>query len=143
MGQCVGNSINVGLRFSLTSDYCLNLGLTHIEKLPNWKDRYWDGHAAFTLGFEISAARSSGIKIPGGGPSPNLLPNDKISQSNVDTTLMMADYAVNTLRDSMGMMNNEMRNLMIRLAAMEQDSKFRKKRTKGLFVKRMYVWKRN
>ena len=37
---------------------------------------------------------------------------------------MIADYAVNTLRDSMGMMNNEMRNLMIRLAAMEQHSKF-------------------
>ena len=124
VGEFDGNGINVGLRIPLTSDYRLNLGFTHIEKLPNWKDRYWEGHAAFTLGFEISAPRSSGIKIPGGGPSPNLLPNDKISQSNVDTTLMIADYAVNTLRDSMGMMNNEMRNLMIRLAAMEQHSKF-------------------
>ena len=124
VGEFDGNGINVGLRIPLTSDYRLNLGFTHIEKLPNWKDRYWEGHTAFTLGFEISAARSSGVKIPGGGPSPNLLPNDKISQSNVDTTLMIADYAVNTLRDSMGMMNNEMRNLMIRLAAMEQHSKF-------------------
>ena len=124
VGEFDGNGINVGLRIPLTSDYRLNLGFTHIEKLPNWKDRYWKGHAAFTLGFEISAARSSGLKIPGGGPSPNILPNDKVSQSNVDTTLMMADYAVSTLRDSMGMMNNEMRNLMIRLAAMEQHSKF-------------------
>ena len=124
VGEFDGNGINVGLRIPLTSDYRLNLGFTHIEKLPNWKDRYWEGHAAFTLGFEISAARSSGVKVPGGGPSPNILPNDKISLSNVDTTLMMADYAVSTLRDSMGMMNNEMRNLMIRLAAMEQHSKF-------------------
>ena len=124
VGEFDGNGINVGLRIPLTSDYRLNLGFAHIEKLPNWKDRYWEGHAAFTLGFEISAARSSGVKIPGGGPSPNILPNDKVSQSNVDTTLMMADYAVSTLRDSMGMMNNEMRNLMIRLAAMEQHSKF-------------------
>ena len=124
VGEFDGNGINVGLRIPLTSDYRLNLGFTHIEKLPNWKDRYWEGHAAFTLGFEISAARSSGIKIPGGGPSPNIMPNNKVSQSNVDTTLMMADYAVSTLRDSMGMMNNEMRNLMIRLAAMEQHSKF-------------------
>ena len=124
VGEFDGNGINVGLRIPLTSDYRLNLGFAHIEKLPNWKDRYWEGHAAFTLGFEISAARSSGIKIPGGGPSPNIMPNDKVSQSNVDTTLMMADYAVSTLRDSMGMMNNEMRNLMIRLAAMEQHSKF-------------------
>ena len=124
VGEFDGNGINVGLRIPLTSDYRLNLGFTHIEKLPNWKDRYWEGHAAFTLGFEISAARSSGVKVPGGGPSPNIIPNDKVSQSNVDTTLMMADYAVSTLRDSMGMMNNEMRNLMIRLAAMEQHSKF-------------------
>ena len=124
VGEFDGNGINVGLRIPLTSDYRLNLGFTHIEKLPNWKDRYWEGHAAFTLGFEISATRSSGVKIPGGGPSPNILPNDKVSQTNVDTTLMMADYAVSTLRDSMGMMNNEMRNLMIRLAAMEQHSKF-------------------
>ena len=124
VGEFDGNGINVGLRIPLTSDYRLNLGFTHIEKLPNWKDRYWEGHAAFTLGFEISAARSSWVKVPGGGPSPNILPNDKVSQSNVDTTLMMADYAVSTLRDSMGMMNNEMRNLMIRLAAMEQHSKF-------------------
>jgi len=124
VGEFDGNGINVGLRIPLTSDYRLNLGFTHIEKLPNWKDRYWEGHAAFTLGFEISAARSSRIKIPGGGPSPNILLNDKVSQANVDTTLMMADYAVSTLRDSMGMMNNEMRNLMIRLAAMEQHSKF-------------------
>ena len=124
VGEFDGNGINVGLRIPLTSDYRLNLGFTHIEKLPNWKDRYWEGHAAFTLGFEISAARSSGVKVPGGGPSPNILPNDKVSQSNVDTTLMMADYAVSTLRDSMGMINNEMRNLMIRLAAMEQHSKF-------------------
>ena len=124
VGEFDGNGINVGLRIPLTSDYRLNLGFTHIEKLPNWKDRYWEGHAAFTLGFEVSAARSSGAKVPGGGPSPNILPNDKVSQSNVDTTLMMADYAVSTLRDSMGMMNNEMRNLMIRLAAMEQHSKF-------------------
>ena len=124
VGEFDGNGINVGLRIPLTSDYRLNLGFAHIEKLPNWKDRYWEGHEAFTLGFEISAARSSGIKIPGGGPSPNIMPNDKVSQSNVDTTLMMADYAVSTLRDSMGMMNNEMRNLMIRLAAMEQHSKF-------------------
>ena len=124
VGEFDGNGINVGLRIPLTSDYRLNLGFTHIEKLPNWKDRYWEGHAAFTLGFEISAARGSGVKVPGGGPSPNIFPNDKVSLSNVDPTLMMADYAVSTLRDSMGMINNEMRNLMIRLAAMEQHSKF-------------------
>ena len=124
VGEFDGNGINVGLRIPLTSDYRLNLGFTHIEKLPKWKERYWEGHSAITMGFEISAARSAGIKTPGGGPSPNPILDSNISKSDIDTTLMMADYAVNTLRDSMGMMNNEMRNLMIRLASMEQHSKF-------------------
>jgi tetratricopeptide (TPR) repeat protein len=44
--------------------------------------------------------------------------------AEMDTTLMLADYMVTTLRDSMGMMNNEMRNLITRLSAMEQHSKF-------------------
>jgi|TARA_B110000438_G_scaffold69764_1_gene70042 hypothetical protein len=122
VGEFDGNGINVGLRIPLTSDYRLNLGFTHIEKLPKWKDRYWEGHSGITLGFEITAPRGSTIKTPGSGPSPS--PLGPINMAELDTTLMLADYTVNTLRDSMGLMTNEMRNLMTRLAAMEQHSKF-------------------
>jgi len=122
VGEFDGNGINVGLRIPLTSDYRLNLGFTHIEKLPNWKERYWKGHAGMTIGFEITAPRGSTDKSPGGGPSPS--PLGPLNMADLDTTLMMADYTVNTLRDSMGLMTNEMRNLMTRLAAMEQNSKF-------------------
>ena len=38
--------------------------------------------------------------------------------------IAMANVAVETLRDSMALMNNEMRNLLVRLNAMEQNSKF-------------------
>ena len=124
VGEFDGNGINVGLRIPLTSDYRLNLGFTHIEKLPNWKERYWEGHAGMTIGFEISAPRGSSIKTPGGGPSPAPIQPGPINMAEFDTTLMMADYAVNALRDSMGLMTNEMRNLMTRLSAMEQHSKF-------------------
>jgi len=124
VGEFDGTGINVGLRIPLTSDYRLNLGFTHIEKLPKWKERYWEGHAGMTIGFEISAPRGSGIKTPGGGPSPAPLQPGPINMADMDTTLMMADYTVNTLRDSMGLMTNEMRNLMTRLSAMEQHSKF-------------------
>tara|TARA_B100001540_G_C15726146_1_gene605404 strand:- start:667 stop:1143 length:477 start_codon:yes stop_codon:yes gene_type:complete len=41
-----------------------------------------------------------------------------------DSTIVMANVAVETLRDSMALMNNEMRNLLVRLNAMEQNSKF-------------------
>ena len=41
-----------------------------------------------------------------------------------DSTIAMANVAVETLRDSMSLMNNEMRNLLVRLSAMEQNTKF-------------------
>ena len=41
-----------------------------------------------------------------------------------DSTIVMANVAVETLRDSMALMNNEMRNLLVRLNAMEQNSRF-------------------
>ena len=122
VGEFDGNGINVGLRIPLTSDYRLNLGFTHIEKLPKWKERYWEGHAGMTIGFEITAPRVSMMKTPGGGPAPPVL--GPINMAEMDTTLMLADYTVHTLRDSMGLMTNEMRNLMTRLSAMEQHSKF-------------------
>ena len=124
VGEFDGNGINVGLRIPLTSDYRLNLGFTHIEKLPKWKDRYWEGHAGLTLGFEITAPRGSAIKTPGSGPAPPVYGKGPVNMAEMDTTLMLADYMVTTLRDSMGMMNNEMRNLITRLSAMEQHSKF-------------------
>ncbi|MBN4080761.1 hypothetical protein JYT44_00210 [Caldithrix abyssi] len=124
VGEFDGNGINVGFRIPLTSDYRLNLGFTHIEKLPNWKERYWEGHAGLTIGFEITAPRGSMIRTPGSGPAPPLLQPGPINMAEMDTTLMLADYRVHTLRDSMGMMTNEMRNLMTRLSAMEQHSKF-------------------
>ena len=124
VGEFDGNGINVGLRIPLTSDYRLNLGFTHIEKLPKWKDRYWEGHAGLTLGFEITAPRGSAIKTPGSGPAPPVYGKGPVNMAEMDTTLMLADYMVTTLRDSMGMMNNEMRNLITRLSAMEQHSTF-------------------
>ena len=63
------------------------------------------------------------------GPTPPLaggdLPvfDDEFSDQ-FDSTLAMANYVVNSLRDSVVMVNNEMRNLMVRLSAMEQRSNF-------------------
>ena len=36
VGEFDGTGVNVGLRIPLTSDYRLNLGFTHMEKLPEW-----------------------------------------------------------------------------------------------------------
>ncbi len=131
VGEFDGTGINVGLRIPLTSDYRLNLGFTHIERLPEWNTRYWSGHPGVTLGLDMAVLRTPSKQMPTipGGPAPVVgealtLPGTKEQiMSQLDTTLALADYTVSTLRDSMELMNNEMRNLVIRLSAMEQRSK--------------------
>ena len=132
VGEFDGTGVNVGLRIPLTSDYRLNLGFTHMEKLPEWGSRYWSGHPGLTIGFDMAVPRSPRIKIDGGPSGPtNIYAKNNNATDEVgslplhrDSTVAMANVAVETLRDSMALMNNEMRNLLVRLNAMEQNSKF-------------------
>ena len=132
VGEFDGTGVNVGLRIPLTSDYRLNLGFAHIERLPSWKTRYWTGHPAFTVGFDMAVPRvGSGLRSTSSGPSNQALPVGSVPLSGsgsipayMDSTIAMADFTVLSLRDSMSMMNNEMRNLMVQLSALEQESQF-------------------
>ena len=132
VGEFDGTGVNVGLRIPLTSDYRLNLGFTHIEKLPQWGNRYWSGHPAFALGISMIVPRDPLKRIRSGPSSPTNIygPGKAMSSKSNDmalhrdSTIVMANVAVETLRDSMALMNNEMRNLLVRLNAMEQNSKF-------------------
>ena len=133
VGEFDGTGVNVGLRIPLTSDYRLNLGFTHMEKLPEWGNRYWSGHPGFTLGFDMAVPRDPRARVQSGPSGPiNLYTKDRSSVNGEgssipihrDSTVAMANVAVETLRDSMALMNNEMRNLLVRLNAMEQNSKF-------------------
>ena len=132
VGEFDGTGVNVGLRIPLTSDYRLNLGFAHIERLPSWKTRYWTGHPAFTIGFDMAVPRTgSSSRSTSSGPSSQplmsggvLSPRDGSVPAYMDSTIAMADYTVLSLRDSMLMMNNEMRNLMVQLSALEQESQF-------------------
>mgnify|MGYP003306231749 FL=1 len=131
VGEFDGIGINVGLRIPLTSDYRLNIGFTHIDKLPSWKIRYWSGHPALTVGFDMAVPRRA-RRVIGDitGPSPlttdagDMPVFDDQFSDQFDSTLAMANFTVSSLRDSVVMVNNEMRNLMVRLSAMEQKSNF-------------------
>ena len=132
VGEFDGTGVNVGLRIPLTSDYRLNLGFTHIERLPDWDKRYWAGHPGFTLGLDMAVPREPRRRLQGGpsgptniyGPSHGLPGGIETLPLHRDSTITMANIAVITLRDSMALMNNEMRNLLVRLSAMEQNTKF-------------------
>ena len=131
VGEFDGTGVNVGLRIPLTSDYRLNLGFTHIEKLPEFGNRYWQGHPGFTLGLDMAVPRDPRRRVQSGPSSPTNLYSsgtqtgtDGSMSLHRDSTIVMANVAVETLRDSMALMNNEMRNLLVRLSAMEQNSQF-------------------
>ena len=131
VGEFDGTGVNVGLRIPLTSDYRLNLGFTHMEKLPEWGNRYWNGHPGFTLGLDMAVPRDPRVRVQGGPSSPTNIYRQREGSSGFDSvplhrdsTIAMANVAVTTLRDSMALMNNEMRNLLVRLNAMEQNSRF-------------------
>ena len=132
VGEFDGTGVNVGLRIPLTSDYRLNFGFTHLDKLPDWKSRYWAGHPAISLGLSMMVPRDPLRRIKSGPSSPTNIygptQENAVQQGTIslhrDSTIVMANVAVETLRDSMALMNNEMRNLLVRLNAMEQNSKF-------------------
>ena len=133
VGEFDGTGVNVGLRIPLTSEYRLNLGFTHMEKLPEWGNRYWSGHPGFSIGFDMAVPRDPRSRVQSGPSGPtNIYAKSKNSVSGEgssipihrDSTVAMANVAVETLRDSMALMNNEMRNLLVRLNAMEQNSRF-------------------
>ena len=131
VGEFDGTGVNVGLRIPLTSDYRLNLGFTHIERLPDWDSRYWTGHPAFSLGLDMAVPRLPSGQVPQVGPSGRpMAPGMPVPEGYEtvpmykDSTIAMADFAVKSLRDSISMMDNEMRNLMVKLSAKEQQSKF-------------------
>ena len=131
VGEFDGTGVNVGLRIPLTSDYRLNLGFTHIERLPDWESRYWTGHPAFSLGLDMAVPRLPSARVPEVGPSGRpLAPGMPMPEGYEtvpmyrDSTIAMADFAVRSLRDSISMMDNEMRNLMVQISAIEQETKF-------------------
>ena len=110
VGEFDGIGINVGLRIPLTSDYRLNIGCTHIDKLPSWKIRYWPGHPALTVGFDMAVPRRA-KRVIGDmtGPSPLMtgappIFDDQFSDQ-FDSTLSMASFMVSSLRDSVEMAN--------------------------------------
>ena len=119
VGEFDGTGINVGLRIPLTSDYRLSLGFTHIQNLPDWTEAYGATHPGFTLGLDMSVPRSAGEKVPSlpsaeGGPYPSP------EEGMYDSTMVAADVAVSSLRDSLRVSDHELRNFATQIAQLKQ-----------------------
>ena len=125
VGEFDGSGINVGLRIPLTSDYRLSLGFTHIENLPAFSEEpYGAEHPGLTIGLDMSVPRVGearevpGLPTPGLGVGPTPVPEGVI----FDSTLLAADFAVATLRDSIRVSKHQIRNLSAQVAQLNQKS---------------------
>jgi len=125
VGEFDGSGINVGLRIPLTSDYRLSLGFTHIENLPAFSEEpYSQTHPGLTIGLDMSVPRGGearevpGIPTPGVGLGPAPIPEGAI----LDSTLLAADVAVASLRDSLRVTRHHVRNLNAQVAQLKQKS---------------------
>ncbi|MFQ6673304.1 MAG: tetratricopeptide repeat protein [Fidelibacterota bacterium] len=124
VGEFDGSGINVGLRIPLTSDYRLSLGFTHIENLPAFSDEpYGSDHPGFTMGLDMSVPRGVAVKEVPGLPGPRVAGPAPIPEAGMlDTTLLTADLAVATLRDSIRVATFQTRNLATQVARLRQKS---------------------
>tara|TARA_Y100000294_G_scaffold19354_1_gene16558 strand:- start:7187 stop:8560 length:1374 start_codon:yes stop_codon:yes gene_type:complete len=123
VGEFDGTGINVGLRIPLTSDYRLSLGFTHIENLPAFSaEAYSFDHPGVTIGFTMAIPRGAPRRGVPGVPSRAMGPTPTPEAGVIDSTLMFADVAVATLRDSLRVSRHQSRNLASQAALLRQRS---------------------
>ena len=123
VGEFDGTGINVGLRIPLTSDYRLGLGFTHIENLPEFSNKYSQKHPGIVFNFTMAIPKTA-PSLPGIPGSPSPLPDRIIGNNNVflDSTLIAADGAVSSLRDSLKLSRYQIKNLSTQVSLLKQKS---------------------
>ncbi len=127
-----GNGINLGVRIPITSDYRLQVGLVHVENLPDFAPQS-DGMPllpdapSVVIGLNLNVPRlvpspaereigQLGPRIGEVGEGEELLP------AQLDSTLQSVDYLLASLRDSLHISRFEIDNLHAQLAMRDQRS---------------------
>jgi len=129
LGEFDGEGINLGVRIPITTDYRLQIGLVHVENLPDF------GTQAETLplqpdapsvvfGLNLSVPRLTALpedkKILDMGPRIGDMPKDEMLPSQLDSTLQGTDYLLAVLRDSLRISRFEVDNMHDQLAMRDQ-----------------------
>ena len=135
IGEFDGGGINAGILIPLTADYRLQLGVVHIENLPQFGTQA-DGQAlasnapAIVIGLNLKVPRLPDSDIAQGqldamGPRPTgagvAASPDVLLPSQIDSTLKAADFLVTTLRDSLRINKFQNKNLLTQLAQRDQE----------------------
>lgn len=138
IGEFDDGGINAGILLPLTSDYRLQLGIVHIENLPDFsKQKAIDGGVALAsnapaivIGLSLKVPRLPDSDIAQGqldalGPRPTgagvAARPDVLLPSQIDSTLKAADFLVTTLRDSLRINKFQNKNLLTQLSQRDQE----------------------
>ncbi|MCK4688955.1 MAG: hypothetical protein KAT41_01535 [Candidatus Marinimicrobia bacterium] len=127
LGEFDGGGINVGVRVPITSDYCLNLGVTHIEKLPSFDSEYESKSPGILFGLDFTIPRIkpeyARRKILEGmvdKESRMILDLEEQFAVKIDSTLKAADFEIAKLRDSLRVYKTEIKYLTSQVALLRQ-----------------------
>ena len=127
-----GNGINLGVRIPITSDYRLQVGLVHVENLPDFGRQ---SESMPLLPDAPSVVIGLNLNVPRLAPSPvgreirELGPRigevgegEELLPAQLDSTLQSVDYLLASLRDSLHISRFEIDNLHAQLAMRDQRS---------------------
>ncbi len=135
IGEFDGGGINAGILLPLTADYRLQLGIVHIENLPQFGTQA-DGQAlasnapAIVIGLNLKVPRLPDSKLAQAelgalGPRPEggvgAVSPEMMLPSQIDSTLKAADFLVTMLRDSLRINKFANKNLLTQLAQRDQE----------------------
>ncbi len=127
-----GNGINLGVRIPITSDYRLQVGLVHVENLPDFGKQSENlpllpDAPSVVIGLNLNVPRLApapvGREIRELGPRIGAIgEGDVLLPSQLDSTLQSVDYLLASLRDSLRITQFEIDNLHAQLAMRDQRS---------------------
>ncbi len=129
LGEFDGQGINLGVRIPITKDYRLQVGLVHVENLPDFGTQgetlpLQPDAPSVVFGLNLSVPRIVAAPKDKGildlGPRIGELDGGEILPAQLDSTLQSVDYLLASLRDSLRISRFDVDNLHGQLAMRDQ-----------------------
>jgi tetratricopeptide (TPR) repeat protein len=137
IGEFDGRGVNIGIRIPITTDYRMQIGFVHVEKLPDIVGEEDETTVstegpAVVVGLDLSVPRidarraaaraEAATEVAGMGPRMDLdLLDEGLLTRQMDSTLQAAEYLMANLRDSLRIAQFEIDNVHGQVAMLEQE----------------------
>lgn len=122
-----GNGINIAVRIPLSTDYKLNIGITHVENLPEFGEKYKYNSPGIVFGVDFvvprmskSEIRRKAVKGVPGEEMRKALSVEEYYEEKLDSTIKAADLEIARLRDSLKLYENQIKFLTSQVTYLRQ-----------------------